>query len=179
MRNRSGATTSRRESIPSRALLAICFTTEWFKRDRYGLTIGGGQINNPGRYLVLLPPINGETAESAAINAPYFTGNPSDPFKAWDTSITFDYMPRQCITFRWEYDYRHASVPYWSGPGRSYAAWFGRRAVYQQRISAIFCLQRWEYVRIIEPERRTNRLRRTGQQLCGFLTCAGMSSSLT
>ncbi|MFZ0298166.1 MAG: outer membrane beta-barrel protein [Candidatus Sulfotelmatobacter sp.] len=89
----------------------------WFKKDHYGLTVGGGQINNPGRYLVLDPPINGETAESAAINAPYFTGNPSDPFKAWDSSITFDYMPKQYITFRWEYDYRHASVPYWSGRG--------------------------------------------------------------
>src|SRR5271166_3522340 len=88
-----------------------------FKKDHYGLTIGGGQINNPGRYLVLLPPINGETASSAAINAPYFTGNPSDPFKAWDVSLTYDYMPRQWLTFRWEYDYRHASVPYWSGKG--------------------------------------------------------------
>ena len=89
----------------------------WFKKDRYALTLGGGQINNPGRYLVLVPPINGETAESAAINSPYFPGNPSDPFKAWDSSITFDYMPSQYITFRWEYDYRHASVPYWSGRG--------------------------------------------------------------
>ena len=42
---------------------------------------------------------------------------PADPFKAWDTSITYDYMPRQWLTFRWEYDYRHASVPYWSGRG--------------------------------------------------------------
>jgi HAMP domain-containing protein len=89
----------------------------WFKKDRYALTVGGGQINNPGRYLVLDPPINGETAPSAAISAPYFTGNPSDPFKAWDSSVTFDYMPSQYITFRWEYDYRHASVPYWSGAG--------------------------------------------------------------
>jgi hypothetical protein len=89
----------------------------WFKKDTYGVTVGGGQINNPGRYLVLLPPINGETASSAAINAPYFTGNPGDQFKAWDTSLTFDYMPRQWLTFRWEYDYRHASVPYWSGRG--------------------------------------------------------------
>ena len=24
-------------------------------------------------------------------------------------------MPRQWLTFRWEYDYRHASVPYWTG----------------------------------------------------------------
>ena len=89
----------------------------WFHRDMFGVTVGGGQINNPGRYLVLIPPINGETAITAATNSPYFTGNPGDPFKAWDSSFTFDYMPKQYITFRWEYDYRHASVPYWSGRG--------------------------------------------------------------
>jgi Putative beta-barrel porin-2, OmpL-like. bbp2 len=89
----------------------------WFHRDLFGLTVGGGQINNPGRYLVLIPPINGESAITAATNSPYFTGNPGDPFKAWDSSITFDYMPRQYITFRAEYDYRHASVPYWTGQG--------------------------------------------------------------
>jgi hypothetical protein len=43
--------------------------------------------------------------------------NPGDPFKAWDSSFTFDYMPKQYITFRWEYDYRHANVPYWTGSG--------------------------------------------------------------
>ena len=95
----------------------MLYNRAWFKKDTYGLTIGGGQINNPGRYLVLLPPINGETAPSAAINSPYFTENPGDPYKAWDTSITYDYMPKQWITFRWEYDYRHASVPYWTGKG--------------------------------------------------------------
>jgi hypothetical protein len=89
----------------------------WFHNDLFGLTVGGGQINNPGRYLVLLPPINGETAITAATNSPYFTENPGDPFKAWDSSVTFDYMPKQYITFRWEYDYRHASVPYWTGAG--------------------------------------------------------------
>jgi hypothetical protein len=95
----------------------MLYDRTWFKKDTHGLTIGGGMINNPGRYLVLLPPINGETAPSAAISAPYFTGNPGDPFKAWDMSITYDYMPRQWLTFRWEYDYRHASVPYWTGHG--------------------------------------------------------------
>jgi hypothetical protein len=95
----------------------MLYDRTWFKKDLFGLTVGGGAINNPGRYLVLLPPINGETAASAAINSPYFTENPGDPFKAWDSSITFDYMPRQWITFRYEYDYRHANVPYWSGHG--------------------------------------------------------------
>ena len=86
----------------------------WFQKDRYGLTLGGGKINNPGRYLVLLPPINGATAASGT---PYFTENPGDPFKAWDASATFDYMPSQYITFRWEFDHRAANVPYFSGPG--------------------------------------------------------------
>jgi len=89
----------------------------WFHHDLFGLTLGGGKINNPGRYLVLLPPINGETAVTAATNSPYFTENPGDPYKAWDSSITFDYMPKQYITFRAEYDYRHANVPYWTGQG--------------------------------------------------------------
>ena len=30
----------------------------------------------------------------------------SNSFKAWDTSATFDYMPSQYITFRFEYDHR-------------------------------------------------------------------------
>jgi Putative beta-barrel porin-2, OmpL-like. bbp2 len=103
---------------PKQSFIGFMFYNRaWFKKDKYGLTLGGGRINNPGRYLVLDPPINGETASSAAINAPYFTGNPGDPFKAWDSSITFDYMPKQWITFRWEADYRHANVPYWTGHG--------------------------------------------------------------
>jgi hypothetical protein len=89
----------------------------WFDKDLFGFSLGGGVINNPGRYLVLLPPINGETAASAAINSPYFTENPGDQFKAWDVSGTFDYMPRQWLTFRFEGDFRHANVPYWSGSG--------------------------------------------------------------
>jgi len=86
----------------------------WFHKDSFGLTIGGGKINNPGRYLVLLPPINGATAASGT---PYFTENPGDPYKAWDASGTFDWVPSQYITFRWEYNHRAANVPYFSGPG--------------------------------------------------------------
>jgi Putative beta-barrel porin-2, OmpL-like. bbp2 len=84
----------------------------WFHKDLYGFTLGGGKINNPGRYLVLLRPINGATATSGT---PYFTENPGDPYKAWDASATFDYMPSQYITFRWEFDHRAATVPYFSG----------------------------------------------------------------
>jgi Putative beta-barrel porin-2, OmpL-like. bbp2 len=86
----------------------------WFAQDRHALTVGGGAITNPGRYLVLMPPINGATAASGT---PYFTENPGDPFHAWDWSLTYDYMPNQWITFRGEFNRRGASVPYFSGPG--------------------------------------------------------------
>ena len=34
-----------------------------------------------------------------------------------DASVTFDYMPDQFVTFRGEWNYREANVPYFSGPG--------------------------------------------------------------
>jgi hypothetical protein len=86
----------------------------WFDHDRFAFTAGGGAIDNPGRYLVLLPPINGATAASGT---PYFTENPGDPFKAWDVSGTLDYMPSEYLTFRWEYNHRATNVPYWTGAG--------------------------------------------------------------
>jgi hypothetical protein len=92
----------------------MAYNRFWFKKDQYAITVGGGEMNNPGRYLTLLPPINGADAVSGS---PYFTQNPGDPFKAWDTSITFDWMPRQYITFRTEYGYRHANVGYFTGRG--------------------------------------------------------------
>jgi hypothetical protein len=92
----------------------MVYNRMWFNNEKYGPTIGGGRINNPGRYLVLLPPINGATAASGT---PYFTQNPGDPFKAWDMSGTFDWMPSQYITFRTEFDHRAASVPYFTGSG--------------------------------------------------------------
>jgi hypothetical protein len=85
-----------------------------FHHDLYGFTFGGGYLNNPGRYLTLLPPINGATAITGT---PYFTENPGDKYHAYDMTATFDYMPSQWLTFRWEAGFRHADVPYYSGRG--------------------------------------------------------------
>jgi hypothetical protein len=85
-----------------------------FKHDTYGITLGGGYMNNPGRYLTLLQPINGADAISGS---PYFTENPGDKMHAYDATATFDYMPSQWLTFRTEMGYRHTDVPYWSGRG--------------------------------------------------------------
>jgi hypothetical protein len=86
----------------------------WFHRDMFGITLGGGVMDNPGRYLTLLPPINGADAVSGS---PYFPASPGSVYKAWDGTLTLDWMPSQYITFRFESGYRHANVPYWSGRG--------------------------------------------------------------
>jgi putative OmpL-like beta-barrel porin-2 len=100
---------------PTQAFIGfMAYTRFWFWRDRFGLTLGGGAITNPGRYLVLLPPINGATAASGT---PYFTLNPGDQFKAWDASATIDWMPSQFITVRAEYIHRQSNVPYFAGSG--------------------------------------------------------------
>jgi hypothetical protein len=92
----------------------MMYNRYWFKKDLYAITLGGGQMNNPGRYLTLLPPINGATAITGT---PYFTENGGDRAQMHDGTITFDYMPSQFITFRLETGYRFSDIPYWTGRG--------------------------------------------------------------
>ena len=103
-------------SGPNRANFfgAMIYNRFWFDHDRYAVTVGGGLMNNPGRYLTLLPPINGATA---ATGSPYFTENPGQKIYQWDTQLNFQYMPNDWITWWTELTYRHSNVPYWSGPG--------------------------------------------------------------
>jgi hypothetical protein len=90
----------------------MAYNRIWWGHDRYGLTYGGGQMDNPGRYLTLLPPINGADAISGS---PYFTENPGQTAKMWDTTLTFQYMPKEYITWWVEGGYRNSNVPYWTG----------------------------------------------------------------
>jgi hypothetical protein len=102
-------------ATPAQNFIGImAYNRYWFDKDKFGFTIGGGVMNNPGRYLVLLPPINGATATTGT---PYFTENPGDPFKAYDFQITGDYMPSQWVTWRVEFTQRGSNVPYFTGPG--------------------------------------------------------------
>ncbi len=86
----------------------------WFDHNIFAVTLGGGFMNNPGRYLALVPPINGATAQSGT---PYFTENPGQKLYQWDTQLNLQYMPRQWITWWTEFTFRHSNVPYWSGAG--------------------------------------------------------------
>jgi len=86
----------------------------WFHNDLYAVTIGGGFMNNPGRYLALTPPINGATAASGS---PYFTQQPGQKLHQWDAQLNLQYMPKDWITWWTEATFRHSDVPYWSGAG--------------------------------------------------------------
>ena len=103
-------------SDPNKSAFAgwMLYNRVWFHDDLFALTLGGGAMWNPGRYLTLLPPINGATAASGT---PYFSENPGQPIYQWDTTLNFQYMPKQWITWWTEFGYRHSSVPYFSGQG--------------------------------------------------------------
>ena len=118
----------------------------WFVGDMFGLTVGGGAITNPGRYLVLIPPVNGATAFSGT---PYFTAAPKDKYGAWDMQVTADYMPREFLTFRFEFNHRAANTPYFSGangvtppggnqgsPGSMVAGWSPDLVKTEDRVTA-------------------------------------------
>src|SRR5271165_2231522 len=102
-------------ATPAQNFLGImAYHRWWFDKDKFGATIGGGVVDNPGRYLVLLPPINGANATTGS---PYFTENPGDKFRGYDFQTTFDYMPSQWVTWRIEFTQRGSNVPYFTGAG--------------------------------------------------------------
>jgi hypothetical protein len=90
----------------------MAYNRWWWHKDLFAFTLGGGQMDNPGRYLTLVLPINGADAISGT---PYFPSGPGLQLHAYDGTATFDWMPTQFVTFRTEFGYRHTSVPYWSG----------------------------------------------------------------
>ncbi len=92
----------------------MAYDRTWFNHDLWAVTIGGGFMNNPGRYLALTPPINGATA---ATGTPYFTQQPGQKLFQWDTQLNFQYMPKDWITWWTEVTFRHSDVPYWTGSG--------------------------------------------------------------
>jgi hypothetical protein len=92
----------------------MAYDRTWFDHDLYAVTFGGGFMNNPGRYLALLPPINGATAQTGT---PYWTENPGQKLYQWDMQLNFQYMPKDWITWWTEATFRHSDVPYWSGSG--------------------------------------------------------------
>ncbi|NCX95221.1 MAG: porin [Chitinophagia bacterium] len=94
----------------------------WFHRNKFALTVGGGMMTNPGRYLVLYP--TGDASPLPDPNDPTktegthpFSANVGDKFNAWDCSANVEWLPNQSIAFRLEYVHRESDVPYFAGRG--------------------------------------------------------------
>lgn len=103
-----------------RFLGAMFYDRTWFDHDHWAFTFGGGFMDNPGRYLALLPSINGDTAQNytadAGANAAFTTG-PGLPWTCWDYDFGFQYMPSEYLTFDLEYTHRYSTINYFNGPG--------------------------------------------------------------
>jgi hypothetical protein len=93
----------------------------WFG-DQWAWTLGGGVMNNPGRYLVLAPTGN---ASPVGIVQPLGTAPATQPFdlnagtkfNAWDYETGVQWMPTEQLTVDVEWNHRQADTPYFAGHG--------------------------------------------------------------
>ncbi len=108
---------------PAQYFASVMFYNRiWFAKNHLAWTVGGGYMQNPGRYLVLYP--TGQASPLPSSNNPTqtagtypYSANAGDQFSGFDYSTNIDWMPNQHICFRLEYVHREASVPYFAGRG--------------------------------------------------------------
>lgn len=103
-------------------LSAMFYNRIWFNKNKFALTVGGGVMKNPGRYLVLYPtgqasPLPNPNNPTQTEGAFPFSANPGDKFSGYDFSAGFEYMMNQSISLKGEFVHRHADVPYFAGKG--------------------------------------------------------------
>lgn len=108
---------------PAQYFASVMFYNRiWFAKNHFAWTVGGGYMNNPGRYLVLYPtgqasPLPNPTNPTSTAGAYPYSANPGDKFEGFDYSTNLDWMPNQHLTVRLEYVHRQSSVPYFAGHG--------------------------------------------------------------
>jgi len=81
----------------------------WFAKDKFALTLRGGYVTNPTRYLASAPTATGFI--------PGYSGDDGYSLKITEFTTTLDFMPNDFFTFRLEYLNRKANVPYFAGSG--------------------------------------------------------------
>lgn len=84
----------------------------WFNNNKIGVTTRFDYVTNPGGYLSFTP------AQSGSIPNDYEVAfSEGKDLKMKQLSATFDFMPSDFVTFRLEYAYRNANIPYFAGSG--------------------------------------------------------------
>jgi hypothetical protein len=103
----------------------MAYNRFWFFDKKVAFTFGGGQMHNPGRYLVL-PPTGQASPWAASLSTPNvqytaptspFPIVPGTKFDAFDYAAGFQFMPWEQVTYDIEFSERQSSVPYFAGHG--------------------------------------------------------------
>ncbi|MEO6253248.1 MAG: outer membrane beta-barrel protein [Ferruginibacter sp.] len=82
----------------------------WFCKNKLALTLRGDFITNPGLYLAFTPsPVTPNDFTDAIAN------DPSKKLNILQLTGTFDVMPNDHFTFRFEYGFRKSNKPYFAG----------------------------------------------------------------
>jgi hypothetical protein len=110
---------------------AMLYNRTEFDNGKFAFSFGGGFVNNPGQYLLLVPPVNGATAVNYGSQVAQYdtlpdgTENgttipnqqPGSAFIATDFEIAVDYRPDPMLFWRLEFDHNESDVPYFAGSG--------------------------------------------------------------
>jgi len=82
----------------------------WFNKNKLALTLRGDYVSNGGNYLAFSPsPVSPNGYTDA------FATDQYKPIEIFQAAATFDVMPNDHVTFRFEYGYRSANIPYFTG----------------------------------------------------------------
>lgn len=84
----------------------------WFHQNKLAFTLRGDYLVNGGNYLAFLP-----TSVTPNAYSDLLTTDPYKPLKLFQATATFDIMPNDYITFRFEYGYRQSNLPYFTSHG--------------------------------------------------------------
>jgi hypothetical protein len=121
----TGASCTIKNPCTQHFLSWMAYNRIWFDHELFGWNIGGGQMSNPGRYLVLPPsgvatPYQALSTDGVSYTSPgtqFFSLNPGTTFNAWDVSTALQYMPNEQVTYDVEIQHRGSDTPYFAGHG--------------------------------------------------------------
>ena len=94
-------------------MIGTSFTNRlWFNKNKLALSLRSDVVNNPGLYLAFSPsPVTPNDFTDAIAN------DSKQNLVIYQQTATFDVMPNDHITFRFEYAHRNSNVPYFAGRG--------------------------------------------------------------
>jgi hypothetical protein len=82
----------------------------WFNQNKMAFTFRSDVMKNPGLYAAFSPsPVTPNDFTDAIAN------DPKKNLVVYQQTATFDIMPNDFMTFRFEYSHRNSNVPYFSG----------------------------------------------------------------